>query len=256
MAQKERLEQIEQMIREEKRVTVTDLSDRLGVTPETIRRDLEKLEDKQLLTRTYGGAVLRQGNVPEKVSFQYREKTNVEAKHVIAQLAAGQVPANASIGCDASSTSMEFLNVLKDRSDVLVLTNSAKAIQDLDSYEFRLLSTGGYVNTQSYSMQGGTARNLIQEYYLDQIFMSCKGIGYDGGIFDSHELEIDMKKSMLEQGGKRYLLVDHMKFGNVGFTKLANLRQMDVVITDRKPSVEWMDLFEKNGLQVLYPKED
>ena len=60
MAQKERLEQIEQMIREEKRVTVTDLSDRLGVTPETIRRDLEKLEDKQLLTRTYGGAVLRQ----------------------------------------------------------------------------------------------------------------------------------------------------------------------------------------------------
>lgn len=255
MAQKERLEQIKQIILQEKKVIVTELSDRLGVTPETIRRDLEKLEEDQVLTRTYGGAVLRQVGTLEKVNFRNREKTNVDAKRIIARLAAKQVPVNASIGCDASSTAVEFLQEIRDRKDVLVLTNSAKAIQELEHYEFKLLSTGGYVNRQSYSMQGGTARNLIQEYYLEQVFMSCKGIGCDGGIFDSHELEIDMKKSLLEQGGKRYLLADHTKFGNVGFTKLGNIRQMDAVITDRKPSEEWMTLFKENGIQVVYPEE-
>lgn len=255
MAQKERLEQIKQIILQEKKVIVTELSDRLGVTPETIRRDLEKLEENQVLTRTYGGAVLRQVGTLEKVNFQNRERTNVDEKRIIARLAAKQVPVNASIGCDASSTSVEFLREIRDRKDVLVLTNSAKAIQELEHYEFKLLSTGGYVNRQSYSMQGGTAKNLIQEYYLEQVFMSCKGIGYDGGIFDSHELEIDMKKSLLEQGGKRYLLADHTKFGNVGFTKLGNIKQMDVVITDRKPSEQWMTLFKENGIQVVYPEE-
>lgn len=84
--------------------------------------------------------------------------------------------------------------------------------------------------------------------------MGCKGLQYDGGIFDSHELEIDMKKAMLEQGSRIYLLADHTKFGNVGFTKLANICQIDVIVTDQMPSDEWMELFEQNHVEVLYPE--
>lgn len=254
MAQKERLEQITQIIRMDGKVIVTDLSERLSVTPETIRRDLEKLEKEQVLTRTHGGAVLKKSDLSEKISFLKREKTNREEKCVIARLAAQQVLPNASIGCDASSTALELLRVLENREDILVLTNSVKAVFEMEGSKFSLLSTGGYVNRQSYSMQGGTARNMIQEYHLEQVFMGCKDLQYNGGIFDSHELEIDMKKAMLEQGSKIYLLADHTKFGSIGFTKLADIRQIDMIITDRKPSDRWMEMFAQNSVEVCYPE--
>ena len=95
---------------------------------------------------------------------------------------------------------------------------------------------------------------MIQEYHLEQVFMGCKGLQYNGGIFDSHELEIDMKKAMLEQGSKIYLLADHTKFGSIGFTKLADIRQIDMIITDRKPSDRWMEMFAQNSVEVCYPE--
>lgn len=253
MAQKERLEQIRQIMRIDRKAAVSELSMQLGVTPETIRRDLEKLEQENFLTRTHGGAVIAQVDFSEKISFLKREHTNMEAKRKIASLAAEQIPYGASIGCDASSTSMELLDRVKDREDLMVLTNSAKAICDMADSKYSLLSTGGYINRQSYSLQGGAAKNMLQEYHLEMVFMGCKGISGNGGIFDSHEMEIEMKKAMLEQGNRVFLLVDHTKFGCVGFSKLAEIGQIDTVITDQRPSEEWMNLFEKQKVSVLYP---
>ena len=176
MAQKERLEQIRQIMQKERKISVSELSVQLAVTPETIRRDLEKLEQESFLTRTHGGAVITQADLSEKISFLKRENTNAEAKRVIAGLAADRISFGASIGCDASSTSMELLEKLKNREDLLVLTNSAKAICDMARSRYGLLSTGGYINRQSYSLQGGAAKNMVQEYHLEMVFMSCKGI--------------------------------------------------------------------------------
>lgn len=253
MAQKERLDQIRQIMKTERKVSVSELSVQLTVTPETIRRDLEKLEQENFLTRTHGGAVITQADLSEKISFLKRENTNTEAKRIIAGLAADLIPFGASIGCDASSTSMELLEQLKDREDLLVLTNSVKAICDMSESRYGLLSTGGYINRQSYSLQGGAAKNMVQEYHLEMVFMSCKGISRDGGIFDSHEVEIEMKKSLLEQGNKIYLLADHTKFGCVGFSKLAEIKEIDAVITDQKPSQEWLDLFADRQVEVISP---
>ena len=253
MAQKERLDQIRQIMKTERKVSVSELSVQLTVTPETIRRDLEKLEQENFLTRTHGGAVITQADLSEKISFLKRENTNTEAKRIIAGLAADLIPFGASIGCDASSTSMELLEQLKDREDLLVLTNSVKAICDMSESRYGLLSTGGYINRQSYSLQGGAAKNMVQEYHLEMVFMSCKGISRDGGIFDSHEVEIEMKKSLLEQGNKIYLLADHTKFGCVGFSKLAEIKEIDAVITDQKPSQEWLELFAERQVEVICP---
>ena len=253
MAQKERLEQIRQIMRTERKMSVSELSTQLAVTPETIRRDLEKLEQENFLTRIHGGAVITQADLSEKISFLKRENTNTEAKRIIAGLAADLIPFGASIGCDASSTSMELLEQLKDREDLLVLTNSVKAICDMSESRYGLLSTGGYINRQSYSLQGGAAKNMVQEYHLEMVFMSCKGISRDGGIFDSHEVEIEMKKSLLEQGNKIYLLADHTKFGCVGFSKLAEIKEIDAVITDQKPSQEWLELFADRQVEVICP---
>lgn len=253
MAQKDRLEQIRQILRLEKKVVVTNLSDQFGVTPETIRRDLEKLEEEGLVVRTYGGAVVNQSDTPDKIDFLKRSQTNVEEKRIIAALVSEMIPLNASVGCDASSTVMEALKFLGDREDILVLTNSAKVIREMDQTHFGILSTGGIINRQSYSMQGGVARSTIQEYHLDIVLISCKGLSGEGGLFDSHELEADVKKMLIERGHKVFLLADHTKFGRVAFMKLTEISQIDAVVTDKKPSDEWMRLFNRNEVEVYYP---
>lgn len=256
MAQRDRLERIRQMVRLDKKVVVTELSKTFGVAPETIRRDLEKLEMEGQVVRTYGGAVLNQAESPEKIDFVKRSKTNVEEKRTIGLLVSKLVPQNASIGCDASSTVMEALKCLSDREDILVLTNSVKVVREMDQSRFGILLTGGRVNRQSYSMQGGVARSTIQEYHLDLVMLSCKGLSNEGGIFDSHELEADVKKTLLDQGRKAILLVDHSKFGKVAFVKFTDLEAINMVITDREPSEEWMRLFNRNDIEVLYPRKD
>lgn len=253
MAQKDRLERIRQMVRLEKKVIVTDLSDQFDVAPETIRRDLEKLAEEGLVVRTYGGAVLNQVEPVEKIDFLKRSKTNVEEKRTIGLLAAAMVPMNASIGCDASSTVMEALNCLSERDDILVLTNSVKVVREMEMSRYGILLTGGMVNRQSYSMQGGVARSTIQEYHLDLVMLSCKGIGSEGGVFDSHELEADVKKTLLERGRKVMLLADHTKLGRVAFMKLTDLEAIDVIVTDRKPSDEWLRLFGRYNIEVCCP---
>lgn len=253
MAQKDRLERIRQMVRLEKKVIVTDLSEQFDVAPETIRRDLEKLAEEGLVVRTYGGAVLNQVEPVEKIDFLKRSKINVEEKRTIGLLVAAMVPMNASIGCDASSTVMEALNCLSEREDILVLTNSVKVVREMEMSRFGILLTGGMVNRQSYSMQGGVARGTIQEYHLDLVLISCKGISIEGGVFDSHELEADVKKTLLERGRKVILLADHTKLGRVAFMKLTDLEAIDVVVTDQKPSDEWLRLFGRNNIEVCYP---
>lgn len=255
MAQKDRLERIRQMVRLEKKVIVADLSKMFDVAPETIRRDLEKLEKEGLVVRTYGGAVLNQTDSSEKIDFVKRSKTNVAEKQTIGFLVSKLISPNASIGCDASSTVMEALKCLSDREDVLVLTNSVKVVREMDQSRFGILLTGGRVNRQSYSMQGGVARSTIQEYHLDLVMISCKGMSNEGGIFDSHELEADVKKTLLEQGRRAILLIDHTKFGRVAFVKFTDLEIIDVIVTDRKPSDEWMRLFNRNDIEVIYPQK-
>jgi len=254
VAQKGRLDKIREIIKQDKKVLVLDLSEQFGVTPETIRRDLEKLENEGLVVRTYGGAALNgqtQEN-SEKISFIKRSRTNVEEKRSIAAIAATKIPANASIGCDASSTVMELLSLLSEREDLLVLTNSASVIHDMENTKFEILSTGGLLNRQSFSMQGGVARTTIQEYHLDMVFISCKGIN-SNGIYDSHELEADVKKALIERGHKVFLLVDHTKFDRVAFMKLTELDHIDALITDREPEEKWMMLFNQFNIEVFYP---
>ncbi|MDR1766008.1 MAG: DeoR/GlpR family DNA-binding transcription regulator [Lachnospiraceae bacterium] len=254
MAQKDRLDQIRQLVRTEKKVSVNDLSEQFGVTPETIRRDLEKLEGEGLAVRTYGGAVFSQTEPIEKIDYDQRSMTNVDEKRAIAQLVVPMIPHGTRLGCDASSTVMETLNSLREREDLLVLTNSARVIRELDKTRFGVLSTGGRVNRQSYSMQGGVAKTMLQEYHLDLVLVSCRGLSREGGVFDSHELETDVKRALIERGNRVILLADHTKFGRVAFVKLTDLDQVHMLVTDRKPDEEWLQLFALHGVEVVYPQ--
>ena len=253
MAQKDRLESIRNLIQLDKKLTVSQLSKDLKVTEETIRRDLEKLEQEGILTRTHGGAVLNAQGVSENIDYLVRANHNRREKEIMGKLAACVIPDRASICADASSTVMEALRRLKGQPEITLLTNSVQIIHELNQSAFTIVSTGGTVNKSTFSMQGKAVRKILADYYVDIVLISCKALNLNGGIFDSNEEEGELKRLMVERGQKIILMADHSKFDRVAFIKVMDLDKLDILVTDREPSPEWRRLCQEKNIRLVIP---
>jgi len=253
MAQKDRLEQIKRHIMDERTVTVSQLSKDYGVTEETIRRDLEKLEKKGVLTRTYGGALLNTEFMNQHaIHFTQRLKTNLESKKFIAEKAFALLTNENIIGVDSSSTVMEFVKRIKGDSNRTLITNSVSTLFECLQADINVLCAGGYLNRNSLSLQGIGTQSAISNYHLDVAVISCKAIQIDKGIFDTNENEVAVKQTLVSQSKTVILLVDHTKFDQTSFVKFMDLEQVNYIVTDRKPSTEWGLLCEKQRIQLIY----
>ena len=249
----ERQKRIMELLVSEGAVSVSRLSVDLSVTEETVRRDLEKLEKQGSLKRTHGGAVPADENNTYEASLEKRKSTNIEIKQRIAKLAAKEVKEGDTIFLDASTTTFFMAKELKMMRNITVITNSLRVITELDNVEhIKVISVGG-VLSNNQSFVGTLAENCIEENYVaSKIFFSSKGITADVGILESNEQECGIKQKMLKNSKYRYFLCDNSKIGGVGFVKLAQLDEIDCLITDCEPDTELTERFEELEVKVIY----
>jgi DeoR/GlpR family transcriptional regulator of sugar metabolism len=247
----ERRQKIIEFIQKDRKVYVSNLSQVFNVTEETIRRDLEKLESENRLTRTYGGAVLNQ-HTNEDLSFPKRKSTNRELKQKIALKAAELITDGDTIMMDTSSTCLELMEALQDKKGLTIITNSIKIPYDFVSSHFNIISTGGTLRGHSLSLVGPVAHSTLQNYYVDMAVMSCKGLSLEQGIMESNEPENELKKSMIKQARKFILLADHTKFNKTAFIKLSDFINIDSIVTDCEPTENWLKLVKKHNIQIVY----
>ncbi|MFO3903874.1 DeoR/GlpR family DNA-binding transcription regulator [Enterobacter hormaechei] len=252
MAAKDRIQAIKQMVASDKKVAVSHLSSLFQVTEETIRRDLEKLEDEGYLTRTYGGAVLNASALSDNVHFYKRAKSRYEEKQIIAHNALPFIKNKTTMAVDASSTAMELLKLLKERNDLTLLTNSAEAIHELAQSDVNVVSTGGELNKNTLSFQGRITKEIISRYHVDIMVLSCKGLDMESGALDSNEAEAEIKKTMIRQATEVALLVDHSKFDRKAFVQLIDLSHINYLITNKEPAAEWIAFCKQNNIQLVY----
>ncbi len=252
MLSRERLEIIKQIALTEKKIYVSNLSEKFNVTEETIRRDLEKLELQGIVTRSYGGAMLNAEKTNEDIPFYKRSKTNIKNKQYIASKTIEFIKEGSTIVADCSSTVLEVLKAIKTRSDVTVITNSVEVLQELNQSDLNIISTGGGVKQRSLSLQGAITQNTIKKYNLDIALVSCKGMDINKGILDSNEAEAEIKRIMIKQSNKVILLVDHTKYDKTSFVKLFDYEGIDYIITDEKPRDEWVELLHSYGIEIIY----
>ncbi len=248
----ERQKKIMEMLASEGAVSVSRLSAELSVTEETVRRDLEKLEKQGSLRRTHGGAVTVDENTNE-ASLEKRKATNVVEKQKIAKIAAREIKEGDTIFLDASTTTFFMAKELKAMRNITVITNSLRVIVELDGIEhIKVISVGGVLsNNQSFI--GTLAENSIAENYVaSKVFFSSKGITTEVGILESNEQECGIKKKMLKNSKHKYYLCDKSKLGGVGFVKLAQLDEIDCMITDAKPDGALMEKFKELEVKVVY----
>ncbi|MCL6591272.1 MAG: DeoR/GlpR family DNA-binding transcription regulator [Firmicutes bacterium] len=246
----ERRKDIINQLNTHKSVLVPDLSKKFGVTEETIRRDLEKLEEQGVLIRTYGGAVLNEGSRSE-ISVEIRQEINIAGKDAIGKAAASLVKQGDTIILDASTSALYVAKHLQNKPGLTVISNSMKVILELANCpEITIISTGGVLRPNNLSYVGRTAQNAIDTYSANKVFFSCKGLTITRGLTDSNEQESDLRRKMIANSDQAIFLCDHTKFGQVGVVKTAGFEEIDDLITDRELPEEWREKIESAGVRI------
>lgn len=252
----ERRNLILEKLQDEKSVVVSELSELFEVSEETIRRDLDKMEKMGLATKTYGGAVLVE-NSNADMPFSVRKKKNMRGKRVIAGIVSGLISDGDHIILDPSTTTVAIVNALKDKKRLTLVTNSIEVLVEVvDVPGWNVISTGGSIWENYLVLVGPKAVESIHTFNADKVIMSCKGLDMKKGITDSNEMFSQVKKAMLRSAKCRILAVDHTKFEKVAFSQICEIRDIDMVVTDIRPSHAWMEFFKEKGIECLYGEEN
>lgn len=246
----ERQKKILETLKADGAVWVSRLSAELGVTEETVRRDLEKLEKQEALVRTHGGAIpIVESN--REMSLEKRKYLNTEAKERLAREAASHVVPGDTVFLDASTTTFYMAREFKSMKDVTVVTNSLRVINELAGISgLRVIGIGGFAgNNQSFV--GSLAVSYIEEnFYANKVFFSSRGVTKTGGVLDSNEAECGIKKCMIKNSDEKYYLCDESKIGRIGFEKLADFSELDYFITEKSLDGELEKLLEDYNVKI------
>ena len=252
----ERRQLILDKLQEDKKVVVGELSELFGVSEETIRRDLDKFEKEGLITKGYGGAVLNEDEKSD-MPFNVRKKKNMEGKRVIGEILKDLISDGEHIIVDPSTTAVSIIKALRCKNHLTIITKSIEVLVELAGDSgWNVISTGGNLLGDYLALVGAKAVDNISSYNVDKAILSCKGIHMEAGITDANELFSQVKKSMLKAAKQRILAVDYTKFENIAFSRICNLAEIDIVVTDVKPSERWLTYFREKGITCLYGEED
>lgn len=254
----ERQRIIEDTLKRTGSIIISDISSILECSEETIRRDLKEMEAQGLLKRTHGGAFLDEDEdktIPSNLRKLYIPKE----KDKIAKIALSNfIEDNDIIILDSSTTCLHLAKmIIQSDMKVTIITNSLSIISLFDqSYNnARLIAIGGRYKSRSHSFVGPRALEALSTYIVDKAFFSCSAIDTQFGLLDNNENECEIRKTILKHSRSHYLLIDHTKFSDSGDYILGDFSHLTTLITDEKPSNEWINHFENIDVPIYFPEQ-
>lgn len=254
MYQEERMNAIVEHLKLHERVGIQEICQLFGVSRDTARRDLLKMEELGLIIRTHGGAIL-----PKKTKevYEYKERLIRESdeKHKIGAFAASLIENGNFIIMDASTT-VQFAAENISAENVVVVTNSID-IADVLSRKpaVRTYLLGGELDPQHRFLYGQSTTAKLADYQVDKLFLGACGIT-SGGL--SYPLEEDgfVKREMIKRANQVIVLADHTKFGEQMFYRISGLESIDLLITDRQPDQDMMNTLSEHNVELLIVSEE
>jgi DeoR/GlpR family transcriptional regulator of sugar metabolism len=215
-------------------VTVTALADRLGVSRETIRRDLKALADAGQASLVHGGAT--RGLAVEPTLAQ-RQAANAAGKAAIGRKAASFVEDGMVVLIDSGSTTFPLAMALSAFQDLTVLTNSLPiALLLCRSRGVKVTMLGGEVDANDEAAFGLDALAALAHFRVDLVFVGVGGVSADGGFTDYSRIAAEQRHAMMKSGAKAYVLADHTKFERATPVRIAPVPQIAGLIVDRLPA--------------------
>ena len=229
---KDREKQILEILLKQKKVSVKELADFLFISEPSVRRDLASLEKQNLIKRVHGGAMLEETMLSKnKIPFMIREYEQSSAKVLIAQKAIDLINDNDVIFMDASTSCYYLIPFLSSKRNITVVTNGVKALTKLAEYDINTISTGGTLVNSCLALVGEEAYKTIETFNADIAFFSCRGLSDDGYLTDIAPEENNIRKHMMKNSKKSYLLCASEKFGKKYFHNLCHKDELNGIIT-------------------------
>lgn len=246
-----RRQEILELLSKEGQLEVSTLSQTFGVSAVVIRKDLQELEDKGLLSRVHGGAVSSYKTY-YNMSFRQRSQSNEDEKHAIAEYIADVVEDNDTLFINAGTTTLFCFRVLSKRKNLNIVTNSvAIAIEASEMQETNVVLLGGSVNSKYQFTYGTEAMRLLKRYHADKLILSVDGVSADDGLTTYYQQEADLCFEMMQRAAKTIVVADYTKISRTTFTKIAPLSAADMIVTNENPGKGTLSKLKKSGIEII-----
>lgn len=231
-------------------VKVADLSNSLGVSEVTVRKDLRALEERDLLHRTHGGATVAN---PFVFGRPLEEKTAERAaeKDAIGRRAADLVLPSDYVLLASGSTLMYVARYLREIEDLTVATSAMNVATVLSgSAQIEVMMLGGTVRHDSTSVVGPYAEQMLEEFIFNRLFLGVDGIDLEFGLTTTSAPEARLNRQMIEAAQETIVVTDSSKFGQRGFCRISKVEAIDCVVTDTGVTERVVDELEARDVKV------
>jgi DeoR family fructose operon transcriptional repressor len=226
----ERRQRLCTLVRSQGVIRVEEICRTLKVSPATVRRDLETLERRGQLRRVHGGAISLESRLDEP-PFEDKATIALSEKRAISARALTLIQRNDTVYLDGGSTVLELARLLKERSDITLVTNSLQAASELSGAGPRLILIGGELRRRSQTLVGALTRFVLDQIHVDKAFMGTMGFSFQEGLTTTDPDEA-LTKAMVAKRAEQVILLAHSdKAGKISFAKAGDFNDVDVLIT-------------------------
>ncbi|MFC3851767.1 DeoR/GlpR family transcriptional regulator [Salinispirillum marinum] len=223
------------LVKQKGYLTIDELVEHFGVTPQTIRRDLNQMAERGEIERHHGGA--GQASSVQNTEYQTRKIQLLAEKQRIAEQIAAHVPDHSSLFINIGTTTETIAQALLQRQGLKIVTNNLHVASILSAKpDFTVIIAGGEVRSRDGGIVGEATRDFVHQFKLDYGIIGISGIDDDGTLLDFDYQEVRIAQAIIENSRFVYLAADHSKFGRNAMVRLGNLTQCTALFTDRPPS--------------------
>jgi len=246
-----RRSKIIELIDKKKVVSITEISKMFHVSEVSVRNDLTFLEKKGILMRTRGGAIAKQPSIFD-LNLSQRLKSNYKQKQIIGKKAAEFIKDGNTVIMDSGSTVIEVAKNLSNKKDIKLITNSLPIAEIVaDNRQIEVIITGGTLRPEMRSLIGNITEKTILNYRCDVAILGADGIDSEMGFYTNLENEASLVQTMIKASRKKIIVTDSSKFGNERFAKIADISDIDIIITDEGISPIDMQKINSQGVKII-----
>ncbi|MFC7785566.1 DeoR/GlpR family DNA-binding transcription regulator [Rossellomorea sp. GCM10028870] len=246
----ERRQRIMDLLKEKKVLKHAELTEELGISIDTLRRDLNILSENREIEKIYGGIKLLEDDFGESAMAD-RMVSRLEEKESIARRCNEQIQEGDCIYIDSGSTTYQLAKAIKNRKNLTVVTNSLPVITELINSEIELIIIGGKIRRHESSVVAYDYIFNFDELNILKAFICASGITTERGISDYNLEEAVTRKKIIEISKKVYVAADHTKFGKEVTVRIAPLQKVDYIVTDGNIGSDWIEEFSTCKTKLL-----
>jgi DeoR family transcriptional regulator, glycerol-3-phosphate regulon repressor len=232
------------------RVGVEELARRYEVSSQTIRKDLNELCDRHLLTRVHGGAIISSGI--ENIAYEARRFVAATEKRAIGLAAAALIPNSSSLFINIGTTTEEVAKALATHEDLLVITNNLNVAMLLyQRPRIEVIVAGGTVRRSDGGVVGASAIELIRQFKVDHAVIGASAIEADGTLLDFDYREVQVAQGILQNSRHVILVADSSKLKRSAPVRIAHMGQVQTWVTDDVSDSPVRDVCRERGVVII-----